>query len=207
MGIHCRYPANYKGYYIQSTMSPLVTSLMLLMVMVINTKGAPNPDTDNYSYSYEEDPVPCYPNCPPSKGQRFKRSAAPNPDTDNYEYVYEDPVPCAPNCPNGQRFKRYNSDDLDLDFGQGGERGTAKDTKPRPGMWTRPNGQRLSGNERANRYSFDDMDMDMGSADGTFDDNDWRDGRKQKKEECEEEKKQNSLIGFNTIFFFNNDFI
>merc|ERR1712179_297637 len=81
MGIHCRYPANYKGYYIQSTMSPLVTSLMLLMVMVINTKGAPNPDTDNYSYSYEEDPVPCYPNCPPSKGQRFKRSAAPNPDT------------------------------------------------------------------------------------------------------------------------------
>merc|ERR1712179_484754 len=112
MGIHCRYPANYKGYYIQSTMSPLVTSLMLLMVMVINTKGAPNPDTDNYSYSYEEDPVPCYPNCPPSKGQRFKRSAAPNPDTDNYEYVYEDPVPCAPNCPNGQRFKRYNSDDL-----------------------------------------------------------------------------------------------
>merc|ERR1719153_1691720 len=160
------------------------------MVMVINTKGAPNPDTDNYSYSYEEDPVPCYPNCPPSKGQRFKRSAAPNPDTDNYsysyeedpvpcypncpptkgqrfkrsaapnpdtdnyEYVYEDPVPCAPNCPNGQRFKRYNSDDLDLDFGQGGERGTAKDTKPRPGMWIRPNGQRLSGNERANRYSF-----------------------------------------------------
>merc|ERR1719309_607690 len=124
-------------------MSPLVTSLMLLMVMVINTKGAPNPDTDNYSYSYEEDPVPCYPNCPPSKGQRFKR---------------------------------YNSDDLD--FGQGGERGTAKDTEPRPGMWTRPNGQRLSGNERANRYSFDDMDMDMGSADGTFDDNDWRDGRK-----------------------------
>jgi len=121
-------------------MSPLVTSLMLLMVMVINTKGAPNPDTDNY------------------------------------EYVYEDPVPCAPNCPNGQRFKRYNSDDLDWDFGQGGERGPAKDTEPSPGMWTRPNGQRLSGNDRANRYSFDDLDG-PGSADGTYD-NDWRDGRK-----------------------------
>ena len=49
-------------------MSPLVTSLMLLMVLVINTKAAPNPgtDTDEYSYESEEPFVPCEPNCPPS---------------------------------------------------------------------------------------------------------------------------------------------
>merc|ERR1719431_306888 len=98
-------------------MSPLVTSLMLLMVMVINTKAAPNLETDTNGFAFEDN----------------------------------------------------DSNDL-LDH--------PDETEPRPGMLTRPNGQRLSGNERANRYSFDDMDMDMGSADGTFDNNDWRDGRK-----------------------------
>ena len=46
-------------------MSPLVTSLMLLMVLVINTKAAPNPGTDTYvSYEYDDSPLTCEPNCP-----------------------------------------------------------------------------------------------------------------------------------------------
>jgi len=82
-------------------MSPLVTSLMLLMVMVINTKAAPNLETDanGFAFEYHDDP---------------------------YHFSFED----------------NDSNDL-LDH--------PDETEPRPGMLTRPNGQRLSGNERYGR--------------------------------------------------------
>ena len=37
-------------------MSPLVTSLMLLMVVVINTLAAPHPGTDTDEYQYDDSP-------------------------------------------------------------------------------------------------------------------------------------------------------
>merc|ERR1712212_1200047 len=78
-----------KGRYILLTMSPLVTFLMMLMVMVINTKAAPNPGTDTDEDVHVAEIL--------SNGQRTKQpnsskprngvgKRSPNPEYDSDDY-------------------------------------------------------------------------------------------------------------------------
>merc|ERR1712025_555291 len=63
------------GYYILSTMSPLVPSLMMLLVMVLNTKASPL----SWSLEYVDDESePCNDKGPWScEDKRIKRAAKP----------------------------------------------------------------------------------------------------------------------------------